>query len=543
MKKETWKVAVDGRGKSCNEIYSEILRTRGIDPKNASDFLEPSTYYLHPPSCFRNIVSAGNIFIDGIKNNKRFFIFADVDVDGCSSAAIIYHYLKAFDIDVVTYINKGKSHGIQEDFDFSTLSNIDIMIVVDSLNQNTEVYTKVLSMGVKLIVLDHHIPEQQVLNIEKEINLVSSALDDYPNHELTGSGVCWKFVSYIDSQCGLSIADTLVDLAAAGIIADCGDVSVNSMENRAICHLGFNSVQNVAMLEMLGKDTITSSDIGYGIAPLVNAANRQECNDLALKLFLSEKPSEIRIIIDELKKCREEQRVIVKELVKLAEPMYENQKEYNALVFFLPDCENLSGLVATQLVDKYGKPCIVLKGETDTEMSGSMRAVGLDDFRNIINESGYAIASGHPNSAGIVIKKDKLIDFLNYLERKLYGMTFEPRVDIDVVVEKAQLTPFLLEKLAKISRISGNGFGSAQVLIKDLENYAVKQMSGGKHLCVTHKDMKFLHWNFSKWEDVIEDGIFSAVGTVEESTFMGRKTLQMVVNDYLFENGQKVRLW
>ena len=532
MIKPSWCIKVDGRGKSSDEIFNSILKSRGIDLTSYKDFIEPSTYWLHPSNAFRNIEQASEIFIHGIGEGKKFFIYADVDTDGCTSAAIIYHYLSAFDIHTDVYINKGKVHGITDDFDFSVVSDTDIIIVVDSLNPTKEQYHKLLCMGKQLIVLDHHLPTNEILEIEKSINLVSSALDDYPNHELSGSGVCWKFLQYVDRKLGKSISDDLVDLASIGIIADVSDVGESSMENRAICHLGFNNIKNVAVQELLKKDTMTSTDISFGIAPLVNASNRMGSNDKALRLFLSTDPKEVKYIIDFISADRDTQRLDVKKLFPIIEQQYENQKGYNFYVFYVKDCGTLSGLLATQAVSKYGKPCIVLSGEDDTNMYGSMRAKGVDNFSAIVNESNMAQCLGHENSAGIFIKKETFLDFLSFMDTKLLGVTFETSIDVDVVVDKSQLTKFLLDKIAKLNRISGHGFGKVLILLEDMSDCVITHLSGGKHLCIKSKGMKFLQWNVGNWDSVVDNGILSAVGTVEESVYFGNKSLQMIMEDY-----------
>jgi single-stranded-DNA-specific exonuclease len=129
---------------------------------------------------------------------ERFLVLADVDADGCSSNAIITRYLRKCGADVECVINDGKKHGA-EDFDLKLLDGVDVMIIVDSLNNEPSVYKRILDTGVKLVVFDHHLPEQRLFDAGLDFVLVSSA-NGYPNEFLSGAGVCLKFVQYCDYQ-------------------------------------------------------------------------------------------------------------------------------------------------------------------------------------------------------------------------------------------------------------------------------------------------------------------------------------------------------
>ena len=538
MRKDYWKVKADCRGLSANEIADKILSVRGITDVN--DFLYPSEIHILPASELKNIESASNLFIDGILSNKKFLIYADVDVDGCTSAAIIYHYLKHFDLDIVTHINNGKDHGIQSDFEPS--DDIDIIIVVDSINNEVAPYLRLLESGKKLIVLDHHVPTDDVLNIQKDINLVSSA-NDYANPYLSGSGVCWKFVSYVDSILNTNYAEELCDLAATGIIADVSDVGINSMENRAICNKGFRYINNVGLRTLAGKDELDALTIGFTVGPMINAANRMNCNEIALQLFLTDTQSEAKQYHKQLKKTKELQKELVtKQFVNIEEEAA-LQKDYKVMFFFVDKNENLSGLLATKASSKWNRPCIVLNTNDPENYSGSMRATDNIDLRQLINDSQLADCQGHPCSAGITIPRNNLKSLSDYLENKLESHK-DTHLEIDVRLDQGQITSFLMHKLSSINRITGVGFNPVTVLIEDIKRYVVKQLSGGKHLCVNSGQMNYIQWNFDAWDSIIEEATFSAVGHLEESFFAGKYSTQLLLEDYVFSTTpQSVVLW
>lgn len=541
MKKPNWNVKVNGQGTPVNDIVANFWKSRNIE--NPETFLNPSGNIIAATE-LKNIHKAATIF-NICKNapSPKFLIYADVDADGCSSAAILYHYLTALGVEAEVYINNKKEHGVKDAF-FNTEHDENCVIVVDSINDTMEQYEKIWAQGKQLIILDHHIPSDIIRENAEALNLVSSAID-YPNSHLSGSGVTWKFVNYLDFINGTNFADDLIDLAAVGIIADVCSVGPESMENRELCDKGFKHVLNCGIRAIVNSEELTSDSIAYSIAPLVNAANRMNENELALSLFLTDNINEAKKIVKQLTKIKEKQKTLATELFENFEQMMEPQKNNNCYYFLIDESYGtLGGLLATRASDKWKRPCIVVH-DTPEGYAGSMRATGVEDFRSIVNASGLADCQGHENSAGIVIYKDAFEEFKEYIEDALSQLSnFSTETIVDIKIDRMQITPFLITKLRQISRISGPGFSTPLILIENVQNYIVKRMSQGKHLCVEVPDMKFLSWNFNDWDSVEEQGQLSAIGSLDESFFAGKRSIQMILTDYIFEaQPQKFSLW
>ena len=530
MIKSNWIVGLQGKSMTTLQIVNRIAENIGIN--DLEDFLHPGIQHINHPSAFKNIDIARHIFSEGVDNKRNFLIYADVDADGCTSAAIIYHYLKRLGITPTLHINKGKAHGVVEDFDINEFGNIDIVIIVDSLNSNMTEYHKILKTGAEIIILDHHVPSQEILDHQKILGYVSSS-NEYPNPHLTGSGVCWQFIRYVDEIYHTDLPNGLADLAAVGIIGDAGNVGIDSMENRAICNMGFNSVYNPGIYSIIKKDRMDSSDIGYSVAPLVNAANRMDDNWSALNLFISSDSKEAKKIIKILEGHKQSQREAVELAFSKFDAMVEPQQHNTCYIFKVSECRNLSGLLATKAVDKYGKPCIVVT-EGENSYDGSMRSTKTEDLRKMINDSGFAECNGHENSSGITIPKENLEKLVSYLNEILSVYEFTDSKQIDLQIERFQITDLLLQYISEFDRIAGNGFSHLKILIDGVMNYNIKELSDGKHLCVEVPDLKFLKWNLSDWSGVLINSEMSAVGTLSTNTFVGKKTVQMVMDDFNF---------
>ena len=532
-----WNIKCDGRQLSSNDIIDTLLKNRGI--KDINNFLDPSEDNLIDFKAFKNIDKAKDIILDTINSNGTFLIYGDVDTDGCSSTAIAYRYLKHFTDNIKIYLNKGKVHGISDDFNIKEqLKDISTVIVVDSINDNPAKYIEILNAGIKLIVMDHHVLGEKVLSVADDICLISSAYD-YPNHNLSGSGVTWKVMKYIDICTNNNYANDLVDLATTGIVGDICDLSENSMENRYICNLGFKTLRNPGIKRILGQYEFNSTAILYSISPLINSANRMENNYDAIKLFIEDDNIKLSSIIQQLTLYKEQQKVLVDEMyLKYIKPQSIKQADHKCLYFLVEGDSNFAGLLANKAVSEFNKPVIVLHNKDNNLYQGSMRAYGIDDFRAMINSIGIATCEGHEQAAGISIPKDKFKQFYLALEELLKDYTFEQKIDIDMQLSIPQISPYLIAKVKNINKISGNGFPKILIALKDISKYYVFDMSNHKHMAIKCDDLSLIKWNMTNWDNVTnvpKEKTVSVVGTLEENYYKGMLNKQVIIDDYKFE--------
>ena len=528
--KKVWNVIKRSDGSSPNTLISEILKNRGID--NAAEFMSPTDDCLIPFSAFKNIDKAYEAVRETLVNHKKVVIFADVDTDGCTSAAIMYRWIKLFTDNVDVIINSGKQHGIQPDFDYNRLNGVGLLIIVDAIQNDTAAYKTILNKGIKLVVLDHHVVSQEVLDIAEDICLVSSSIDNYPNPELSGAGVTWKFCKYLDGKFGVDAAKNLVDLAAVGIVADVCDVGKDSMENRYVCHKGFATTRNKALTNIIGNYSFNSTSVSFSIAPLVNCANRLGRNERALRLFTTDDYAEIYTIIKELKDDKEVQKQTVAKLYKSAVSQLDKQQNNKCLWAYVTGAENLGGLIATKIASDYGKPSIVITDSDGVNYSGSMRAVGIKDFRTVLNQCDGVSCNGHEQAAGISIACSKLDSVYKQVEELLKDYEFENVVDIDAEIPLLWIPKIAMETV-ELNRISGKGFRPIQFLI-ELDNskdeFSTRWFpSFGKHLSFTTKNPKiqFIKWNCDSNVDLNASRV-KCVGTIDA----GSNGPQVILNEF-----------
>ena len=520
-----------------NEIIIDtIFEGRGI--KDKDHFLNPTEDDLLPLDSLDKIDIAAGSVIYGIMSKKKFMVYYDVDQDGISSGTIMTRYLKDHGVDVKTYINKGKNHGVTET-SLKYMNDIDILIIVDSLNEDIELYRTIKEMGIQIIVLDHHDIDPNI-PYDDYVALVSSN-KNYDNPELSGAGVTFKFCLYLDSVLRTNYAEQYYDLAAVGILADVMSVDEQHMENRYLVKMGLENLYNPAMRKIVGSYEFNSTAVLFSIAPLVNASMRYAENQVALDLFLSDENKEILKNIRTLKKCKERQAEEVNEIIPDLIEQAENQKEKNFLFLVIDTDSGISGLLAMRMLEMYSKPAIVVK-ETTTGYAGSLRAEGCD-FRALCESTGYGQFNGHPGAAGVYIDYGSADIFIESINKLLDGVEFKTEIDVDIELSVGDINEQLIEEVKKIDKISGQGFKPVSVLVTT-DRYEVASMSQGKHAVCNigmYGTTQFIKWNasaelFENLEDaMLLDEEISFIGTLDCGFMAGKFTNRLICNDIIFD--------
>lgn len=521
-----WTVKYDCRGMSTNEIINTILADRGVEDVNA--LLYPDEGCLIPFEKMRNIDRAAKIITKNIENDGSFFVHFDTDTDGVSAGSIAVRWLKEH-TDRVTYgINQGKEHGVAK-LDLSLLDDVDVLWIVDSIETKMESYERILKdWDGQIIITDHHLVSkfmQKQMEQTGQITLVSSAVD-YPNPALSGSATTWKLCAYMDWLELDDYSDDLVDLACTGLVADMCDVGVESPENRYICYRGFLNQVNPALKKINGSYEFNSQAVSFGIAPLINAANRLSENEKAMRLFLSEDSKEIAGLVGDLKSCKEYQNLEVSDVMQELDAQAESQMDKKVMFFFVETNAEVKGLIGNKLLEKYQRPVIVLSsrmtidnetGEVEKhEYTGSARAIGVKNFKEYVDKTGFVGSGGHENSFGLWFDADVLEDFKNALEDALKDAEFVRESVVDIRIDVKQINSNFIKKIKTLDRISGQGWPKITVMVSDVDNYITSSMSGGKHLKlqVDDKNLLFIKWNFTgDWNQF--NGKLSVIGSLD----------------------------
>ena len=524
---------IDGRNMEDDfEIIDAILEARGIEDVGA--FLRPEEdESMVPIEKLKGAEEAAQAIIDAIDNNETFMIYFDNDLDGTTAGSIAYRYLKNYTDKVLTYIADGKVHGL-EGLPLDVLDGIDVLWIVDSINDNVKLYKDILDKDIKIIITDHHKIPQSLIDSNIDIHLVSSA-NDYPNPDLTGSGVTWRLCNMIDYLALADYSIELYDLCCAGIIGDMG--SLASKENRYLCHEGLRNLRNPAIKKLIGSYFFDAQSVQFSVAPAVNSLVRLNNNEAAMRIFMTDDEDEIDELVKSAKDSKAEQNSMVDDIIGGLLAQGEAQSDKKCKVFWITEeYKNLSGLLGNRLLSLYSTPLLVVRENGDL-ITGSMRACGLKDFAMMVNETSLATCSGHELAAGFECKKELFEQFLEVIEEKLSTIEFKTEIEADIEIEPSQVTDGLIKQLGALNRISGSGFKPITVLIRS-NDYTVGFMSQGKHLKITDNksNMIFVKWNDGSYKDIPLNGEIIGVGTISSAYYGRTRYIQCVMNDYIINS-------
>jgi single-stranded-DNA-specific exonuclease len=324
-------------------------------------------------------------------------------------------------------------------------------------------------------------------------------------------------------------ADDLADRAPCGIIADMCDISVP--ENRAICNMGLSNPQSLAIKQINGSYPFNAQAVSFGIAPLINAAQRLKKNRLALDLFLSDDADEVKQLVKKLKGCKEEQNEIVEMLLPEIILQVQDQIDYKVICAVIDTEADVSGLLANKIMAQYQKPVFILK-DLGLEYAGSGRGYGIEDFMAYVNNTGIAKAEGHPNAFGVTVDKDKLPDLLLHLNDALTDVEFRAECNADVLLDIKQIDDTLINNFKVIDRISGTGFEPLTIMLQGVEDYIVGDMSKGKHLKLDCGGFLAIKWNYDGNWDEFDEGSVDMIGTLSSGYFGRTFYRQLIIQDY-----------
>lgn len=523
---------IDGRNIKKKNILDTIVENRGID--DLESYINPQCIELLTDTDeLLNMKKAYNILDESIILGDKILILADVDVDGLSSAAIMARCLKRSGGRVGVTINSGKNHGLSN-FDFSILNGYSTLVIVDSIDNDVSLYQKIIDMGIRIVVFDHHVISNELLdyaNQTQKLVIVSSA-NQYKNPALSGAGVCLKYALFMDEMDDTNYANDLFVFAAMGIVADMCDMSV--MENRFIVSRGLSQKNNKLVKEIVGSFPFNSTAISFSIAPLVNAAIRMNHNEDVLRVFLSDDDAEIKQGIESLKQYREDQNLLIERNYKEIIEQVESQSDKPCLFVMMDNLpDEFTGLMANKVMGSYKRPVFCLKKHGDC-FSGSMRSMNCGNMLQLCNETNLATCNGHEESAGISIPVESYEAFKEEICKVINSCSSNVVERMaDILLDTSQLTDKLVKDIMEFDEVSGNNSPAIKIMV-DLDDYEVGNMSSGKHSKFTDNKTGILVviWNDFLWKNIDKHKTLRVIGTVSSAIYGRKRYIQLVGENY-----------
>jgi single-stranded-DNA-specific exonuclease len=478
-----------------SDALAQTLVRRGYgDPESARAFLAADE--RHELDAFAGLRDAADLIVKSVGAERQITIHGDYDVDGVCSTAVLVRTLRKLGARVDWYLpDRADGYGLSA----ATVQRLaqrgtELLVTVDCGITAVEEVALARSLGIEVIVSDHHLPRAD--GALPDAPIVHPALCDYPCGELCAAGVAHKLAQATLEAAGRdrSEADEDLDLVALATIAD---VVALVGENRSLVRRGLHALaatakpglralMSVARVEP-GK--VSERAVGFGLAPRINAAGRLYRADAALELILTEDLVRAAQIADELDRANSERRHTEQAIRIQAEAQIALRGESGGRSAYVLAGEawhpGVIGIVASRLAEHHRRPVVLiaLDGETGR---GSGRSIDGYDLLGGLNACAEHLLryGGHSAAAGVELERSSVEAFAEALDSHaacvLSADDFVVRERVDAIVSGPQLGMELAEELATLAPF-GRGNPAVSLMVEGAVLRDVRPMGEGKH--------------------------------------------------------------
>jgi len=459
-----------------DDLTAALLIRRGIDTKEkAEKFLSPSYEEdLHDPLLMVDMPKAAKRLASAIATHEHIAVWSDYDCDGIPGGIILHDFLKKVGAHFENYIphRQNEGYGMNEVGIMKLAKNgVTLIITVDSGITDVAEISCAKKLGIDVIVTDHHLPGEKLPDAYAVVNPNARSDETYPFKDLCGAGVAWKLVCAT-----LAVAPVLREKVPEGWekwlldmvgLATIADMVPLTGENRVLAVYGLLvlrkspriGLQKMCRIMRTEQRTLTEDDIGFMIAPRVNAASRMSDPRDAFDLFTSENEDEADTLAKNLEKANRSRKAKAGAITRAVRTRIKEREELRSVIA-LGDPEwnpALLGLVANTIADEYGRPVFLWGRGGNQSLKGSVRSGGgvhalklMQATKNVFERFG-----GHAASGGFTVKDDMVF----FLEEHLSNAFKEiPKSESDDLTLRAdarctidEVTTSFLHTLEKLS--------------------------------------------------------------------------------------------
>ncbi len=419
-------------GSDLTPLCADVLVSRGIkDLKEAAELIR--TESLESPFQVKDMEKAADIINSAAEEGKKICIYGDYDCDGITSSVMLYSYLECMGADVSCYIpERSEGYGLNENAVRKLAEEgTELIITVDNGISAIEEARLIKELGMELVVTDHHQPGDVLPDALAVVNPHRHDCGSSYKY-LCGAGVVLKLIAALDGGDYDTALEQFGDLAAIGTVADI--VSLTG-ENRYIVENGLVLIRNtercglVELMKAAGLTdengecrVLTSENIAFAIAPRINASGRFGSPRQAFDLLMCDDPDEAAQMAAELNELNIQRKAAEEDITQQIFTQINEKPELlsqRVLVFSGDGWHHgVIGIVASKILEKYGKPCFIITEEGDTAR-GSARAFGdFSVFECLTSCSDVLVRfGGHKGAGGFSLKTSDIADFAERLQK------------------------------------------------------------------------------------------------------------------------------
>ena len=526
---------------------AHLLFSRGFKTtEQVFDFLFTSFEKdVSPASLLAGAEKGAERIMLAIKNNEKILIFGDYDVDGITSTSLLLMALFPLGANLNFYlpVRRYEGYGLSSTVVQKAVKNgYKLIITVDNGITAFEAAAKANELGIDLIITDHHIPLENLPQAHSIINpnLLNCS---YPFKQLAGVGVTFKLISLIYEKLNLQLPEKIYELLMLGTVAD---VVPLVGENRFWVKFGLSKAQTtkshslavLALNSNLTKERLNSLDIGFMIAPQINALGRLDDPRQAVKFLVSANAKEVEQIGEILRQKNEDRKKIDRKIYEEIEHKILSKKidlDRDKIILdadtFWPS--GVIGLVAGKLANNYGRPSFLFHLKSDGSAAGSCRSIPEFNIFEALQKCQDLLISfgGHAHAAGLKLSQKNLPTFkerMNELVAQTVSpIDLQPKITVDAFLSLSEINKKLVTEMIQMEPF-GNQNPEPTFLIKNVSLLKAPAILKDKHVKISIfadgviKPVIFFNrpelYRFFK---DLGDGTFDLLGTIIQNEWEG----------------------
>ncbi|MBQ7645895.1 MAG: single-stranded-DNA-specific exonuclease RecJ [Clostridia bacterium] len=539
-----------------SKLLADLLVVRSLDtPESAERFLDKEIPCLYDPFLLKDMDKAVARITRAIEKGEKVCIYGDYDVDGVTSTTLLYKYLLKRGVRCEYFIPERISEGYGLNLNVIKRfadDKIDLIITVDTGVTAIEETEYAKSLGIDMVITDHHRFRDVLPDAAAVIDPYREDCS-YPFKQLAGVGVVFKLICAMEGEGGAKkILEEYGDIVAIGTIAD---VMPIIDENRYIAEVGLRILKNTSNLGLLslmekagvikpGKKSkkITSTVVGYIIAPRINAAGRITSANEAVDLLLADSEDKANAIAENLCEINRQRQITETEIFTQAVSMIDAKN--NKVLVLSSDGwhQGVIGVVASRITEKFSLPSILISFEGDIGKGSGRSVKGFNIMEALEHCNEYLIEyGGHELAAGLSIERSKLDGFVKaineYAESKLNFEDINQNIDVDCTVT---LDDINLDSAKDIQRLEPFGLQNPTpvLMLKNVCISEVSSLASGKHTRFRiYSNKKGVPINAVYFGKSFDDFVFAPgdwvdiLFTLEINDIYGTEDVQLFIKD------------
>ncbi len=499
-----------------SRLITKLLLNRRISNKlDVEKFLNFEKQDFHDPFLFENMERTVNRLVEAKKNKEKIVIFGDYDVDGISGTAYLTLVLRKIGFNVDYFIPDRaheESKMTKQFLKYLNKKNVKLLITVDTSIGSEEELNHFYNNGIDVIITDHH--RQTAYEMSNEVKVINPKISDtYKNKDLSGAGVAFKLAEALYEKLNYNkkILYDYIDIVMIGTVAD---VVPMVGENRAIIKMGLENLKKTKVKGLryiinflkLNPNNITTSDIGFYIAPMLNALGRIDSSKIIVEFFLEEDDFKIFNIIEEMKKANKIRRYLE---INIYNEIEEKIQKFETKKYIFMKSRKwhsgIIGVVCSRLSLKYNIPVILVSLKNGYGKASCRSVDGINIF-DMLKElsSKFKRFGGHDLAAGFLIKESDLTYVERYLKKKLFNVNnnhIEKKIDIDATLSISELTKHILISINRLSPFGINNqepnFYDTGITILNITKFGVGHRHFKGYMKKDNRVMSFVGYNLA----------------------------------------------